>query len=95
MKGGWVYILANRRNGTIYVGVTSDIQRRVSQHREKLTPGFTKRYGVKQLVHAEWHDDIRDGIQREKRIKHWLRRWKLNLIEAENPGWDDLYETLL
>ena len=82
MKGGWVYILANRRNGTIYVGVTSDIQRRVWQHREELTPGFTKRYGVKQLVHAEWHDDIRKAIQREKRLKHWPRQWKLNLIEA-------------
>ena len=92
--GGWVYIMTNKRNGTLYVGVTSDIQRRTWEHREKLVDGFTKRYGLIRLVHVERHDDIRDAIQREKRIKHWSRKQKLTLIESANPDWEDLYETL-
>jgi putative endonuclease len=92
--GGWVYIMTNKRNGTLYVGVTADIRRRAWEHREELAEGFTKRYGLGQLVHAEWHDDIRDAIHREKRIKHWSRKQKLTLIENGNPEWDDLYHTL-
>ncbi|MCA9711775.1 MAG: GIY-YIG nuclease family protein [Myxococcales bacterium] len=93
--GGWVYIVANKRNGTLYVGVTADIRRRAWEHREGLVEGFTKRYGLKCLVHAEYHDDIRDAIHREKRIKHWSRRQKLGLIEQSNPDWNDLYDDLV
>ena len=92
--GGWVYIMANQRNGTLYVGVTADIRRRAWEHREALVDGFTKQYKLKRLVHAEWHDDIRDAIHREKRIKHWSRKWKLVLIEAGNPDWIGLFDTL-
>ena len=92
--GGWVYIMANQRNGTLYVGVTADIRRRAWEHREALVDGFTKQYGLKRLVHVEWHEDIRDAIHREKRIKHWSREQKLTLIEAGNPDWSDLYDTL-
>ena len=91
-KGGWVYIMTNRPNGTIYVGVTSDLERRVVEHREGLVPGFTKRYGLKRLVYAEPHDDITAAIQREKTMKHWSRAWKVDLIESQNPNWDDLFE---
>ncbi len=93
--GGWVYIMTNKRNGTLYVGVTADIRRRAWEHREKLADGFTKRYGLGLLVYAEWHDDIQGAIHREKRIKHWSRRQKLTLIEKENPDWRDLYDTLV
>ncbi len=95
MAGGWVYIVTNGRDGTLYVGVTSDIQRRAWEHRESLVEGFTKRYGLKRLVYAERHEDIRDAIRREKRLKHWPRQWKVNLIEADNPDWIDLYDTLV
>jgi putative endonuclease len=95
MKGGWVYILTNRPNGTLYVGVTADLARRIYEHREGLVEGFTKRYGLKRLVYVERYDDIRDAIQREKNIKHWRRAWKVRLILANNPDWRDLYEALL
>ena len=94
MKGGWVYIMTNRPNGTLYVGVTADIARRAWQHREGLADGFTKRYGLKRLVYVEWHDEIKRAIQREKSIKRWPHAWKVNLILTHNPQWDDLYETL-
>jgi putative endonuclease len=94
MKGGWVYIMTDRPNGALYIGVTSDIVRRVWEHREELAEGFTKRYGLKRLVHVEWYDDIRDAIQREKNLKHWPRAWKLALIARNNPPWDDLYPRL-
>jgi len=94
MKGGWVYIMTNRPNGTLYVGGTSDLEQRAWQHREGLIDGFTKRYGLKRLVYAERHDDIRTAIQREKNIKHWPRAWKIDLILADNPSWNDLYESL-
>ena len=87
----WVYILASRRNGTLYVGVTSDLVRRAFEHREGLADGFTKRYGVKQLVHLERFDDPRSAIQREKNLKHWSRAWKLALVERSNPDWRDLW----
>lgn len=87
-------MVANRRNGTLYVGVTSDLARRAWQHREGVVEGFTQRYRLKRLVWAEYHDDIRSAIQREKNIKHWPRAWKVDLIEAQNPEWNDLYEQL-
>jgi putative endonuclease len=95
MKGGWVYIVTNRPNGTLYVGVTSDIAKRAWEHREGVVDGFTKRYGLKRLVYAERHDEITDAIHREKRMKSWPRAWKINLIRASNPAWKDLYESLL
>jgi putative endonuclease len=85
----FVYILASGRNGTLYVGVTNDLISRVHEHREGLVPGFTKRYGVKPLVYFEEHSDINEAILREKRVKRWRRRWKLALIEAQNPQWRD------
>ena len=87
----FVYILASHRNGTLYVGVTSDLVRRVQEHREGLVPGFTKRYAVKLLVYFEAHRDISEAILREKRIKRWRRKWKRELIEAQNPQWHDLW----
>jgi putative endonuclease len=95
MSGGYVYILASKRNGTLYTGVTSDIVARVAQHREGLGGTFTRRYGVTKLVFAEHHDRIEDAIAREKAIKKWRRAWKLELIEQGNPEWHDLFETLL
>ena len=89
--GYWVYILASERNGTLYVGVTNDLARRVQEHRKGVVPGFTRTYGVTRLVHAGPHDDIRIAIEREKRLKKWRRAWKLALIEEGNPGWRDLY----
>ncbi len=94
MKGGWVYIVTNRRNGTLYIGVTNDLGRRIWEHREGLVDGFTKRYGLKRLVYAERHDDITEAIQREKTLKRWPRAWKVRLIHADNPAWDDLYERI-
>ena len=89
-----VYLLASRRNGTLYVGVTSDLVARIHQHREGLLPGFTLEYGVKQLVWFERHETMEQAILREKRIKKWNRAWKLELIEKANPHWRDLAEDL-
>lgn len=94
MRGGWVYIVTNRPNGTLYVGVTSDLARRIWEHRGSVADGFTKEYGLKRLVWAEHHDEIERAIQREHTIKHWRRAWKVRLILAENPGWNDLYDLL-
>ena len=91
MAGGWVYILTNRPNGILYVGVTSDLVRRVFEHRSGFVAGFTKRYGLKRLVYFEQFDDIENAIVREKRLKKWNRAWKIRLIEELNPNWDDLY----
>ena len=91
--GGWAYILASRRNGTLYTGVTSDLAARVSEHRQGLTPGFASRYGCTRLVWHERHATIESAIQRETSIKRYRRRWKLNLIEERNPNWDDLFAT--
>ena len=90
----YVYILASRIGGTLYVGVTNDLVRRVGEHREKLVPGFTRKYGVTRLVYFEEFQDIRDAIGREKQLKKWNRAWKIRLIEAVNPNWDDLYPGL-
>jgi putative endonuclease len=89
-----VYILASRRNGTLYIGVTTDLARRVFEHRAHAVPGFTKRYGVDRLVYVEFHDMVTDAILREKQMKRWKRAWKLALIERDNPQWRDLYEDL-
>ncbi len=91
----YVYILASKRNGTLYIGVTSDLIRRIYEHREGLVDGFSKRYGAKRLVYFETHDDIVRAIQREKTMKHWSRAWKLELIESRNPDWDDLYDMIV
>ena len=90
-----VYILANRRNGTLYVGVTSDLTKRIWQHQNDLAEGFTQRYNVHLLVWYEQHTDMANAIVREKQIKKWNRAWKLALIEAQNPQWADLWPTLL
>ena len=90
-----MYIVTNRRAGTLYVGVTSDIARRAWEHRDGVVEGFTNRYRLKRLVYIEHHDDIRDAIQREKTVKHWSRQWKIELIETANPDWHDLYDTLV
>ena len=91
---GWVYMMSNRRNGTLYVGVTDDLARRAWEHRSGAIEGFTKRYGLKWLVYTEAHDDMRTARQREQNIKHWPRAWKVRLIHGQNPDWDDLYENL-
>ncbi len=88
---GHVYIMANRRNGTLYTGVTGDLAQRVFEHKNGLTPGFASRHGCRRLVWYEEHFDIRDAITREKTIKRWPRRWKIELIEAMNPDWNELY----
>ena len=93
-EGYYVYIMASRRNGTIYVGMTNDIGRRAWEHREGLLPGFTKTYGVKMLVYYEAFSDVHDVIHREKRLKKWKRQWKIDLIQTRNVEWLDLYETL-
>jgi putative endonuclease len=95
MPGGFVYIMANRRNGILYVGVTSNLPSRAYQHREGVVDGFTKRYGLKLLVYYEAFDDIRLAIQREKAMKHWPRAWKVRLIHEMNPQWNDLSATLM
>ena len=87
----WVYILASRKHGTIYISVTNDLVRRVYQHKNKFTKGFTSQYGVRRLVWFETYDDIAAAIEREKELKKWRREWKINLIERDNPDWDDLY----
>jgi putative endonuclease len=94
MREYYVYILASGRNGTLYIGVTNDLAGRVFEHREGTANGFTKRYGVKLLVYAEVFSDVRDAIAREKALKKWRRAWKLKLIEASNPQWQELYGTL-
>ncbi|MGB0576785.1 MAG: GIY-YIG nuclease family protein [Alphaproteobacteria bacterium] len=90
----YIYILASKKNGTLYTGVTSDLIRRVYQHKDKSIDGFSKQYDVDRLVYFEQHQTMRDAIQREKNIKHWSRQWKLELIEKSNPEWRDLYEEI-
>jgi putative endonuclease len=94
MQGGFVYMMTNKRNGILYVGVTSNLVRRVYEHREGLVEGFTKRYGLKRLVYYERHDDMRHAIQREKTIKHWSRAWKVRTVHGFNPDWDDLFDAI-
>ena len=88
----YVYILTNKRNGTLYIGVTNDIERRVAEHKSGLIPGFTNKYHLTRLVHLEEYLGIKDAIAREKQLKNWHRAWKINLIEQTNPEWLDLAE---
>ncbi len=90
----YVYILASKRNGTLYIGVTNDLVRRVFEHRQGAVPGFTKRYRVHSLVYFEQFDNVTAAIQREKTMKFWSRQWKVNKIEEGNPTWRDLYEEI-
>lgn len=94
MQLSWVYILASERNGTLYIGVTSDLPKRIYQHREAATDGFSKKYEVKNLVYFETHESIEHAIIREKQMKKWNRAWKIELIERFNPGWNDLFEKI-
>ncbi len=91
----YVYILASRKLGTLYVGVTRDLVRRIGEHKHKVTPGFTERYNVDRLVWFECFDDALNAIKYEKEIKKWRRAWKIELIEKENPDWRDLYPEIL
>jgi putative endonuclease len=86
--------MTNQPNGTLYIGVTSDMARRAWEHREGVVEGFTKRYGLKTLVFAEQHDDIQTALQREKNLKRWPRAWKIDLIQKANPNWDDLFDQI-
>ena len=91
----WVYILASEPGGTLYVGVTNNLVRRVYEHREGLAESFTKRYHIKTLVYFEAHETIAAALQREKNIKHWSREWKIDLIVSGNPEWRDSYEEIV
>jgi putative endonuclease len=95
MKRPCVYILARKKNGTLYVGVTNDPVRRIWEHKSDTVQGFTKKYGVHRLVYAEFHETMPDAIRREKQIKEWRRAWKLELTERGNPDWLDLYSDLI
>lgn len=90
----YVYILASRKNGTLYTGITSDLPKRIWEHKNNAVKGFTEKYHVHQLVYYERHDDPEEAILREKRIKKWERSWKIRLIEKSNPEWKDLYDDL-
>ena len=90
----YVYILASRIGGTLYIGVTNDLVRRVAEHKLKLTEGFTKKYDIFKLVYFEQFDDVENAIKREKRLKKWNRAWKIRLVEELNPNWDDLYPSI-
>lgn len=91
----YIYILASCYNGTLYIGVTNNLTKRVWQHKNKLVSGFTKKFSVNLLVYYEEHSDIRDAIEREKRMKKWNRQWKVHLIENDNPLWNDLYDNII
>ena len=95
MKAPAVYILASRRNGTLYVGVTSDLIKRTWEHKNGIVQGFTKKYNIHNLVYYELHENMQSAILREKQIKKWNRTWKLRLIEEQNPEWNDLYALLV
>ncbi len=90
-----VYILASKRNGTLYIGVTRNLQQRVWEHKNDLVEGFTKKYGVHRLVYYELHEDMMAAIRREKQMKKWNRTWKLELVETQNPEWEDLWEGII
>jgi len=94
-KNYFVYILASKKNGTLYIGVTNDLIKRVYQHKNNLVDGFTKKHNVHRLVYYETTNDIQSAIIREKQLKKWNRKWKLELIEKENPEWKDLYNDLI
>jgi len=91
-KKGYTYIITNKKNGVLYIGVTSNLSKRIYEHKNGLMDGFSKKYNLMKLVYYEICDDIKNAIQREKQLKNWHRDWKINLIEKENPNWDDLAE---
>ena len=95
MKGGWVYLMADRYRGTIYIGVTADLAARIHQHQTGDGSDFVTRYALERLVYAERHDRIEDAIAREKAMKKWRRGWKIRLVEEQNPDWLDRYEDIL
>ncbi len=95
MKQPTVYILANNKNGTLYIGVTSNLAKRVYEHKNHLVDGFTKQYDIDMLVWYEIHEEMIEAIQKEKQLKKWKREWKIRLIEEKNPNWIDLYETII
>jgi len=95
MKSYYVYILASQRNGTLYIGLTNDLIKRVYEHKNDLADGFTKKHNVHSLVYYEQYNNVESAIIREKRLKKWNRKWKLELIEKENPQWRDLYGSIL
>ncbi len=95
MNQYFVYILASKKNGTIYIGVTNDLIKRVWEHKNRVVEGFTKKYNVHNLVYYEQCPDVREAIAREKQLKGWHRQWKIDLIEQSNPAWEDLYDELL
>jgi putative endonuclease len=95
MRSYYVYILASKRNGTLYIGVTNDLRRRSFEHHSHLMEGFTAKYHVNQLVYFEETNDINTAIAREKQLKNWRRLWKLELIEQQNPDWTDLFEAII
>ncbi|MDD2301964.1 MAG: GIY-YIG nuclease family protein [Eubacteriales bacterium] len=95
MKQYYVYILASRKNGTLYIGVTGDLRKRIYEHKQNVVDGFTQKYNVHILVYYEVHGDIREAISREKQIKKWNRAWKLRLIEEKNGEWRDLYDEIV
>ena len=92
MKQYYVYMLASKKNGTLYIGVTNDLAKRIYEHKNGTVEGFTKKYEINELVYFESTLDIKSAIQREKRLKKWKRQWKIELIEKGNPNWDDLYK---
>ena len=91
----YVYILASSKNGTLYIGVTRDLIKRIYEHKNNLADGFTKKYGVHDLVYYEQTEDVESAIAREKQLKNWHRKWKINLIGKDNPAWQDLYKRVL
>ncbi|MGQ0526434.1 MAG: GIY-YIG nuclease family protein [Alphaproteobacteria bacterium] len=94
MKTYYVYILAKERNSTFYIGMTSNLVKRITEHRDEFVDGFTQKYGIKNLVYYETFDDPENAIKREKRLKKWNRTWKMRIIEEMNPDWKDLYEDI-
>jgi putative endonuclease len=94
-KTGYTYIITNKKNGTLYIGVTSNLVKRIYEHKQKVVSGFSKQYNLDKLVYYEIHDTIELAIQREKQLKNWHRQWKIELIEKNNPNWNDLYESIV
>ena len=95
MKKGFIYMMSNKQDGVLYVGVTSDIVKRVYEHKNGFVDGFTKQYNLKNLVYYEVYNDIEEAIKREKQLKNWHREWKIELVNKQNPQWEDLYESIL
>lgn len=95
MKDYWIYILTSKKNGTLYIGVTNDLDRRIIEHKQEKKEGFSKKYDVKMLVYFEQTSDIRAALAREKQLKNWHRQWKINLIESVNPNWIDLHQEVM